>query len=76
VWLLGRPLSILFSPLTKALEYRITGSLQSPKVEPFYGPTRLILHPFKTIKDALAPRRPDSKQKEESEKPGNGTDKP
>lgn len=51
-WGVGRVLSLVLWPISKAFEYRITGPLNDPKSEPVYIPKALlhILHPFKSIK--------------------------
>ncbi len=58
-WGIGRLLSYAFKPLTKLLEYKVTGTLSDPKTEPLYVPKLLLfpLHPLKTLKD-LFPDEP------------------
>ncbi|MBU6399273.1 MAG: hypothetical protein KGS61_03060 [Verrucomicrobia bacterium] len=54
-WLVGQLFSMVFSPLTKLFEYKVTGTLEDPKSQPLYVPKLLLmpLHPFRTIKDLL-----------------------
>jgi hypothetical protein len=52
----GPLISTVFWPVTKMLEYRVTGTLSQPKTEPLYLIPRIVLmpfHPFRTIKDLL-----------------------
>lgn len=51
-WLIGRVVSLVLWPVTKMLEYRVTGNLSNPKAEPLYMPARLLfipLHPLQTL---------------------------
>ena len=41
-WLVGPILSTVLSPLTKLFEYKVTGTLASPKSEPRLSPLRLF----------------------------------
>ncbi len=50
---LGRVLGLAFWPVTKLLEYRVTGTLDEPKAEPVYLP-KLLLHPFRTFEEILS----------------------
>ncbi|HMP84006.1 MAG TPA: AsmA-like C-terminal region-containing protein, partial [Verrucomicrobiota bacterium] len=55
-WLVGRALSFVFKPVTKLLEYRVTGTLSKPKPEPLYFIPRLLmfpLHPIRTLEEIL-----------------------
>ena len=50
--LLGPLLSTLLTPISKLFEYKITGSLKSPKIAPVYIPEPLmfLFRPFHTLK--------------------------
>jgi hypothetical protein len=62
----GRVLSRLFRPLTKAFEYRITGTIFAPESEPIHFPKAFmrLFRPIRTLRDlfsreeANAPVRP------------------
>jgi hypothetical protein len=49
----GPLISLLFTPVTKLFEYKVTGTLQNLKREPVYVPKLLLLplHPIRTIED-------------------------
>jgi hypothetical protein len=49
----GPLVSLLFSPLTKIFEFKVTGTLGAPKLEPLYFPKPLLfpLNPIGTLKD-------------------------
>jgi hypothetical protein len=55
--LFGPIVSAMFTPLGKMFEYRITGPLRDPTMEPIYVPKfiMLMLHPFHTIKSIAEP---------------------
>ena len=50
-WLIGRVVSLALWPVTKMLEYKITGTLEDPKAEPLYIPKLFLmpLTPFQTL---------------------------
>jgi len=48
-WVFGRLFSIAFWPVSKILEYKVTGTLQSPKSRPLYLP-RILTDPIHSIK--------------------------
>lgn len=53
VGVIGPLLNSLLWPVTKALEFRVTGTLQKPAVEPEHAPAKLLLlplKPFQTLK--------------------------
>ena len=52
-WLIGRVVSLVLWPVTKMLEYKITGTLDHPKSEPVYIPKLILmpLNPFQTLED-------------------------
>jgi hypothetical protein len=54
-WGVGRVVSALLWPISKAFAYRISGTVYHPKSEPVYIPKALlhILHPFKSAKKVL-----------------------
>ncbi len=49
---IGRVVSLALSPLTKLFEFKVTGTVDQPKMEPLYIPKFLMapLRPFHTIK--------------------------
>jgi len=53
--LIGPIVSLLFSPLTKMLEFRVTGTLADPNLEPLYLPKPLLfpLNPISTLRELL-----------------------
>ena len=53
VWLIGRLLSLGFSPLSKLFEFKVTGTLSEPKKEPVYipKPLMLLVSPVGTLRD-------------------------
>jgi hypothetical protein len=55
-WLIGRVVSLALWPVTKMLEYRITGTLEEPKSEPVYIPRLFLipLSPLQTIEDLFS----------------------
>src|SRR6185503_4430437 len=56
-WLIGRVVSLVFWPVTKMMEYKITGTLSDPRSEPVYLPTKLLLvplHPFRTLEELFS----------------------
>jgi hypothetical protein len=59
-FLVGPIIRRLTMPMTKAFEYRVTGSLANPKSEPRYIPQFLLLplRPFQTIREFLTPEKP------------------
>jgi hypothetical protein len=50
---LGSVLSLAFTPLSKLFEYRITGPVNDPAMEPVYVPKFILimLHPFHALKE-------------------------
>lgn len=60
-WLIGRVVSLALWPVTKMLEYKITGTLEHPKSEPLHIPKLLLapLSPFQTLEDlfTVEPKR-------------------
>jgi hypothetical protein len=59
-WVVGRIVSLVLWPVSKIFEYRVTGVLHEPKLEPLYVPKFLLmpLHPIKSIK-GLMPAEPN-----------------
>ena len=55
----GLLVSKLLWPVTKALEYKVSGTLNQPKAEPLYLPRILMmpLHPVRTLKELIEERR-------------------
>ena len=61
-WVVGKMLSLALWPVSKVFEYKISGTLGDPKMEPLYFVPKLILmplHPFETMKD-LMPKVPEA----------------
>ncbi|MDB6020039.1 MAG: hypothetical protein JWR19_4528 [Pedosphaera sp.] len=57
-WLVGRVVSMALWPLTKIFEYKVTGTLKEPKLEPLYLPTKMLLmpfHPIRSLKEMFPP---------------------
>lgn len=56
-WVVGRLVSLALWPVTKIMEYKVSGTLNNPKTEPIYIPKVLLmpLHPIRTIEDLLTP---------------------
>ncbi len=52
-WVVGRIISLALWPVSKMLEFKVTGTLGRPKAEPLYVPKLLLvpLHPFRTLKE-------------------------
>jgi hypothetical protein len=44
----GRVFSLAFWPITKALEYKVTGTLSEPQTKPLYLP-KVIMFPFRPL---------------------------
>jgi D-arabinose 1-dehydrogenase-like Zn-dependent alcohol dehydrogenase len=53
VWGLGPVISTVFWPVTKMLEYKVTGSLGQPKSEPVFFLPRIVLMPFRGSREIL-----------------------
>lgn len=56
-WLIGRVVSIALWPVTKLLEFKVTGPLNDPKMEPLYIPKLLMmpLRPMRTLEELFPP---------------------
>jgi len=70
-WLVGRIFSAAFMPLTKILEYKVTGTLTQPKTEPRYLLPKFLLmpfHPIRTLKDWF-PENNEGKEPKPPDKP-------
>jgi hypothetical protein len=53
-WVVGPLVSTALWPVSKLLEYHVTGTLKNPKSEPVYVPTKLLLmplHPFRSLEE-------------------------
>jgi hypothetical protein len=57
-WGVGRALSVALWPISKAFEYRITGTVYHPQSDPVYIPKLLLwpLHPIRTLKRLFGSR--------------------
>ena len=56
VWLVGPLVSTVLWPVTKMFEYKVSGTLSQPKLEPVYLIPKLMLmpfHPLRTLKSLL-----------------------
>jgi hypothetical protein len=65
MWVVGPLLSTVLWPITKMFEYKVTGSLAQPKIEPLYLFPKLVLmpfHPFKTLKELIPSDNRNSSQ--------------
>jgi hypothetical protein len=49
-WMIGPVVSTVLWPVSKLFEYRITGTLKTPKSEPVYFIPKLLLLPFHPIR--------------------------
>ena len=60
-WVVGPVLSLALWPVSKTFEYKITGTIQKPRSDPFFIPKIFFfpLHPVQTIKD-LIPEQTES----------------
>ena len=60
-WVIGPLVSLVFSPLTKLFEYKVTGTLSEPQTEPLYIPKPLLFpfHPFRTFKELFSEEKPN-----------------
>jgi hypothetical protein len=58
-WVIGRIVSLALTPLTKIFEYKVSGTVGDPKMQPLYIPKFLMmtLRPFHTLK-SLLPGKP------------------
>ena len=54
-WVVGRLVSLALWPVTKLMEYKVSGTLGDPKTEPIFIPKLLLmpLHPFRTLEELL-----------------------
>ncbi|MEY2466471.1 MAG: hypothetical protein QOD03_992, partial [Verrucomicrobiota bacterium] len=54
-WVVGPVISLALWPVSKAFEYKISGTLHKPESEPLFIPKFMFMpfHPVKTIKDLL-----------------------
>ena len=56
MWLVGPLVSTVFWPVSKMFEYKVTGALSDPKMDPVFIIPKLVMfpfHPFQTIKGLL-----------------------
>jgi len=57
MWLIGPVMSTIFWPVTKVFEYKVTGSLGQPKLDPVYFVPKIVqvpLHPLRTLKGMVS----------------------
>jgi hypothetical protein len=52
MWLVGPVVSTVFWPVTKLFEYKVTGSLGQPKLDPVYFVPKMV-HPFRTLREMM-----------------------
>ena len=71
VWVVGPLVSLVFSPLTKLLEYKVTGTLSDPKLEPLLipKPLQFPLHPWRTLKELFGEEKPSNPPEEKKTPP-------
>ncbi len=50
MWLVGPVVSTMFWPMTKLFEYKVSGTLEAPKIEPVYFIPKLMVMPFHPIR--------------------------
>lgn len=55
-WLVGPVVSAALMPVSKVLEYKISGTLGEPKIEPLFLPKALLIpfHPIQSVKELFA----------------------
>ena len=55
-WMIGPVVSTVLWPVSKLMEYQVTGTLKNPKSEPVYVPKLLLLplHPIRTLEEILS----------------------
>jgi hypothetical protein len=56
MWLVGPVVSTVFWPVTKLFEYKVTGTLGQPKLDPVYFIPKIVqipFHPFRTLKEMM-----------------------
>jgi hypothetical protein len=78
-WGIGHLLSLALWPISKAFEYRITGSVYQPKSAPLFIPKPLLwpLHPIKTVRKFFGPvHQPPTPPEEPLFKPDSDEDSP
>jgi hypothetical protein len=70
-WIIGRVVSLALWPVTKMLEYKITGTLEHPKSEPLYIPKLFLmpLTPFQTLEDLFTSEPRDTNAPPEFKEP-------
>ena len=62
MWVVGPVVSTVFWPFSKMFEYKVTGTLDQPKLEPLYFIPKIVLlpfHPFRSLREML-PEEPAS----------------
>lgn len=62
-WVVGRAVSMAFWPISKALEYKVTGTLSSPQTKPLHIP-KVMLFPFRPIQSLKELFPGDSKEED------------
>jgi hypothetical protein len=68
VWLVGPLVSTVFWPVTKMFEYKVTGTVEDPKIDPVYIVPKLMMlpfQPFRTLKGLF----PDDSKKQKRPPP-------
>ena len=60
-WVIGPMISLVFAPLTKLFEYKVTGTLHEPQKEPLYIPKPFLFpfHPLRTLKELFIEEKPE-----------------
>ena len=70
-WMIGRIFSLALWPVSKLFEYKVTGTLNKPKVEPLYFLPKFLMipfHPIRTIEE-LFPDKSEEKEKPKEQEP-------
>ncbi len=69
-WVFGKFFSVAFWPVSKILEYRVTGTLQTPKSRPLYLP-KILIDPIHSIKKIMTgtPDKSNSTDSKSAESP-------
>jgi hypothetical protein len=70
-WVIGPVVSLVFSPLTKLFEYKVTGTLKEPEKVPLYVPKEFLFpfHPLRTLKELFGEEKAKSPPKNEPKPP-------
>jgi len=53
IWLVGPLVSTVFRPVTKMFEYKVTGTVGEPKIDPVYIVPKLMMLPFQPFRSLM-----------------------